>query len=210
MIRKLLVPTDFSPQALNALKAAAQLAKRYDADIYLLHLLELPEVLIDGPSTQRKSALPEELFYMKLAHKKFQDMLNLPFLEGINVHETAEFDGAFEGIMTYVKKYEIDAIIMGSHGTSGIEELFIGSNTEKVVRHSEIPVFVIKNEMGDFHIKNFVFATDFQSDNIDALNQAIKFTKAEEAQLHILYVNTPNRFKTTAEITDLYADFMVN
>ena len=210
MIQKLLVPTDFSPQALNALKAAAQLARRYKADIYLLHLLEMPEVLIDGLSAQHQSQLPEALYYMKLAHKKFTEILKAPFLQGLTIHETAEFDGAFEGIMTYVKKYNIDAIVMGSHGTSGIQELFIGSNTEKVVRHSEIPVFVIKNELDIFKIRNFVFATDLQEDNIEALQEAFKFARSEDASLHMLYVNTPNRFKTTQEITSICKGFLKN
>ena len=208
MIQKLLVPTDFSPQALNALKAAAQLARRYKADIYLLHLLEMPEVLIDGPATQHQSQLPEALYYMKLAHKKFSNILKAPFLEGIKIYETAEFDGAFEGIMTYVKKYDIDAIVMGSHGMSGIQEFFIGSNTEKVVRHSEIPVFVIKNELNIFNIRNFVFATDLQEESLDAIQEAIKFAQSEEASLHMLYVNTPNRFKTTQEITYICKGFL--
>ena len=208
MIQKLLVPTDFSPQALNALKAAAQLARRYKADIYLLHLLEMPEVLIDGPATQHPSQLPEALYYMKLAHKKFSNILKAPFLEGIKIYETAEFDGAFEGIMTYVKKYNIDAIVMGSHGMSGIQEFFIGSNTEKVVRHSEIPVFVIKNELNIFNIRNFVFATDLQEESLEAIQEAIKFAQSEEASLHMLYVNTPNRFKTTQEITSICKGFL--
>ncbi|WP_416439757.1 universal stress protein [Leeuwenhoekiella sp. A16] len=208
MIQKLLVPTDFSPQALNALKAAAQLARRYKADIYLLHLLEMPEVLIDGPATQHQSQLPEALYYMKLAHKKFSNILKAPFLEGIKIYETAEFDGAFEGIMTYVKKYNIDAIVMGSHGMSGIQEFFIGSNTEKVVRHSEIPVFVIKNELNIFNIRNFVFATDLQEESLEAIQEAIKFAQSEEASLHMLYVNTPNRFKTTQEITSICKGFL--
>ena len=208
MIQKLLVPTDFSPQALNALKAAAQLARRYKADIYLLHLLEMPEVLIDGPATQHQSQLPEALYYMKLAHKKFSNILKAPFLEGIKIYETAEFDGAFEGIMTYVKKYDINAIVMGSHGMSGIQEFFIGSNTEKVVRHSEIPVFVIKNELNIFNIRNFVFATDLQEESLDAIQEAIKFAQSEEASLHMLYVNTPNRFKTTQEITYICKGFL--
>ena len=200
MIKKILVPTDFSEQALNALKVAAQLAYRYNAEIYLLHLLELPELLIDGPSTQHKSELPEALYFMRLAHKRFKELMEEPFLKKVKVYETAEFDGAFEGIMDYVNKYEIDAIIMGSHGANGFQELFIGSNTEKVVRNSEIPVLVIKSEHTDFRISNFVFATDLKEESIPAFRNALKLAKAEDAELHLVYVNTPNKFKTTPEI----------
>lgn len=58
---------------------------------------------------------------------------------------------------------------MGSHGTSGIEELLLGSNTEKVVRLSEIPVLVIKKEIGELKFKNMVFASDFSPETKNLL-----------------------------------------
>lgn len=205
---KLLVPTDFSPQAMHALEIAVQLAKRYNAKIYLLHLLEMPETLIDGPGIGQANELPEALFFMRLAHQRFNDILKLPLLKDIEVIEAAEFDGAFEGIMDYVLKYEIDAIVMGSHGAKGLQELFIGSNTEKVVRHAHVPVLVIKSQNLDFQIRNFVFATDLQEDNIIPVKKALKLAKKEGAVLKLVYINTPNRFKTTLEIKKDYHNFI--
>ncbi|MBT8274439.1 MAG: universal stress protein, partial [Bacteroidia bacterium] len=69
-MKKILVPTDFSEQAENALHVAAQLARKHDAEIYLLHLLELPLYQVDALSTH--SDLPEAVFFMKLAHKRFK------------------------------------------------------------------------------------------------------------------------------------------
>ncbi|RMB59190.1 universal stress protein [Dokdonia sinensis] len=200
MIKKILVPTDFSVQAENALRVAADLAKRHDAEINLLHMLELPMQLVDGAYGGAKSELPEAIFFMKLAHQKFQAMMASPFLDGITVIETAEFDGAFEGIMDYAKKYEADMIVMGTHGASGLQEFFVGSNTEKVVRNSEIPVLVIKNRHEKFEIKNFVYALDFQAENHNAFKQAIAFAKINDVKLHGLYVNTPGDFRSTHEV----------
>lgn len=208
MIKKILVPTDFSEQAENALRVAADLAKKHHSEIYLLHMLELPMQLVDGASGGAKSDLPEALFFMKLAHQKFENMMNAPFLEGITVHETAEFDGAFEGIMDYAKKYEIDLVVMGSHGSSGLQGLFIGSNTEKVVRHSEIPVLVIKKKHEKFAVNRFVYALDFKAENHNAFRQAIAFAKANNQTLHTLYVNTPGDFRTTQEVEDTMQRFM--
>ena len=204
---KLLVPTDFSSQAMYALEIAAQLAKRYRAKIYLLHLLEMPETLVDGLSAQT-SELPEALYFMRLAHKKFDDILKLPLLKDVEVVEAAEFDGAFEGIMEYVVKYEIDGIVMGSHGAKGLQELFIGSNTEKVVRNARVPVLVVKSQNLNFKINNFVFATDLQEDNIEPVKKALEFAQKENAKLQLVYINTPNRFKTTLEIKKNYHKFM--
>ena len=208
MIKKILVPTDFSEQAENALRVAADIARKHHSEIYLLHMLELPMQLVDGATGGAKSDLPEALFFMKLAHQKFENMMNADFLKGITVHETAEFDGAFDGIMDYAKKYEADLIVMGSHGTSGLQELFIGSNTEKVVRNSEIPVMAIKKRHEPFEINNFIYALDFKAENHNAFRQAIAFAKANNVTLHTLYVNTPGDFRTTHQVEAVMQAFM--
>ena len=71
-MKKILVPTDFSAQAENALKVAAQLAKKHDCEIYLLHILETPMHQVDALNSY--SDLPEAVFFMKLAHKNFEKL----------------------------------------------------------------------------------------------------------------------------------------
>ena len=73
-MKKILVPTDFSLQAENALKVAAQLAKKHGCEIYLLHILEVSVHTIDPVSTYNN--LPEAMFFMKLAHKQFEELKN--------------------------------------------------------------------------------------------------------------------------------------
>ncbi|MUP44538.1 universal stress protein [Gramella sp. BOM4] len=197
-MKNILVPTDFSDQAEKALKVAAQLAKKFDGEIYLLHMLELPLQLID-PVGGSSHNLPEAIFFMKLAHQRFAKIMKEPYLEGIKVYETVEFHRAFDGIMEIGKEKNCDLIVMGSHGVSGFQEMFIGSNTEKVVRHSEIPVLVIKNGLEDFEIENFLFATDANPEHKHTLKKALQFATTIQARLHLLFVNTPNNFLTSAE-----------
>lgn len=209
-MKKILVPTDFSEHAVHALKVAAQLAKRYKGEIFLLHMLELPLQLVGSGSPIGGSSqnLPEALYFMKLAKKRFADILHEPFLDGIKVHETVEFHQAFEGIMEVSEKYHCDLIVMGSHGASGFREMFIGSNTEKVVRNSSIPVLVIKNEHPHFIVNDFVFATDCEMDNKHTLRQAIKFAEKIEAKMHLVYINTANNFRTSEEANKCLTDFI--
>ena len=74
---------------------------------------------------------------------------------------------------------------MGSSGASGFKEMFIGSNTEKVVRTSKIPVLVIKNNHEQFNVTDFVFATDFSEEGRGALDKAQKFAKKLGAKIKI-------------------------
>ncbi|MCG9971565.1 universal stress protein [Christiangramia crocea] len=206
-MKNILVPTDFSDQAEKALKVAAQLARKFDGEIFLLHMLELPLQLID-PVQGSSHNLPEAIFFMKLAHQRFSNLMKQPYLKGLKVHETVEFHRAFDGIMEIGREKKCDLIVMGSHGVSGFQEMFIGSNTEKVVRHSEIPVLVIKNEIPDFEIDNFIFATDANPEHKHTLKKAIKFANTIGAKLHLLFVNTPNNFMTSEEASERMAKFI--
>ena len=207
-MKKILVPTDFSDTAEHALKIAAQLAKKHNSEIYLLHMLELPTQLIDPVGGSNSQNLPESLFFMKLAHQRFAKLMSEPFLKDIKVHETVMFHQAFEGIMEVSEEYKCDLIVMGSHGASGFKEMFIGSNTEKVVRSSKTPVLVIKNEHEKFDIENFIFATDADNTNKNSLEAAYKFSKTAGAKFHILFINTPNNFITSTEVRERIENFV--
>jgi len=205
-MKNILVPTDFSSQASYALHVAAQLAKKNNCEIYLLHMLELPVNEIDALSSH--SDLPEAMFYMKLARKRFDEVAAKPFLKNIKVHEIVKFHQAFDGIIDTCKEFKIDLIVMGSHGVSGFKEMFIGSNTEKVVRTSDIPVLVIKNYHKTFRVRNFVFASDFSHENKASFKKAVSFAKLINATLHLLMINTPNKFLTTDEADARMHEFM--
>ncbi|MBY8962191.1 universal stress protein [Flavobacterium sp. D11R37] len=201
-MKKILVPTDFSEHAEHALKVAAQIARKNNSEIYLLHMLELPSHISDdgiGESNAVGSStgVPEVMFFMEKTRERFEEVLNAPYLEGIPVVEAIQFDRAFEGIIKQSKKHNIDLIIMGSHGASGFREMFIGSNTEKVVRTSNIPVLVIKKDEGEFSPQKFVFASDFSEEIRKPFSQVVDFANTFDMELDLVYINTPNDFKST-------------
>ncbi|WP_369899335.1 universal stress protein [Aquimarina sp. AD1] len=199
MIKRILVPTDFSTQAESALKVAAQIAKKNDCQIYLLHILEMPVHLVDLMSSGASASAPEAIFFMKQTHKKFEEVLASDYLKDLEVIETVSFEDVLRGIMDSCDKNDIDMIIMGSHGSSGFEELFIGSNAEKVVRTSEKPVLVIKEDCNIYNVNNLVYATNFDDEDKPSLISAHEFAKQLEAKLHLVWINTANSFKTTRE-----------
>ncbi|MCK7589778.1 universal stress protein [Subsaxibacter sp. CAU 1640] len=206
-MKKILVPTDFSKEAENALKVAAQLAKRHNSEIYLLHMLEIPFQEVDAMNAH-SGALPEAMFFMKLAHQRFENVMASDYLDGITVHETVKADSNFGNVIETCKEHNVDMIVMGSHGASGFKEMFVGSNAEKVVRTSDIPVLVIKNEHANFNVDNFVFASDFKNDNKETYKQAVDLAKAFDAKVHLLMVNTPNNFSNTADAKKRIQDFI--
>ncbi|WP_417885223.1 universal stress protein [Zunongwangia sp.] len=198
-MKKILVPTDFSQEAQYALEAAASLARKFKAEIFLLHMLDMPFSLIDPVGGEAKNKFPESIFYMKLAHKKFTELKQQEFLKDIQITEAVQFNYAFKGITAFANENNCDLIVMGSHGTSGFKDVFVGSNSEKVVRSSEKPVLVIKKQPTNFTIKKILLAIDKEIDNQNSLNKAINFAKLMNAELHLVFVNTPNNFVTSKE-----------
>lgn len=204
-MKKILVPTDFSAQAENALKVAANMVANNGGEIYLHHSAEIPLHLANSGETR---SLPEAIYFIRLAEKKFSELLKKPYLKDIRIHETIGHGEIYDDVKVATYRNDIDLVVMGSHGSSGFKEMFIGSNTEKVVRTSEIPVLVIKNEHENFKVKDFVFATDFSDECRKPFMEAQKFSKAMGAHMHLLLINTPSGFKTTAEAREIMEKFV--
>jgi nucleotide-binding universal stress UspA family protein len=99
---------------------------------------------------------------------------------------------------------------MGSQGATGLQEMFIGSNTEKVVRRSHVPVLVVKTDMDEFKVKDMVYATDFRDDSKKEFQKIIDFAELFNSKIHFLYVNTIHNFNTTKAITERMNDFIAD
>lgn len=207
-MKRILIPTDFSIYAENALKVAATIARKNNCEIFLLHLMELPTQMNDAVTSG--SSIPAVMLFIKKAKETLQKIKEQPYLDGITVYASVQFEKAFTGILSFNKKNEIDLIVMGSHGTSGIEEMLIGSNTEKVVRLSEIPVLVIKKNIRNFNFNNFVFASDFSEETKKPFSKMIEFAKMFTVNLHLVMICTPNSFKTTKIYEEIMKKFIAS
>ncbi len=206
-MKRILVPIDFSEQAKAAAKVAAKIAKQVGAEIYLLHMLEMPEGIIDMQGGSDNST-PASLLFMKKVHERFTELKNETFFNGITLKETVQFHKTFDGVIEESKKNNIDLVVMGSAGATGLTEILIGSNTEKVVRHSDVPVLVIKKDTSDFVINNIVFASDFANDSKNKFQNIINFAAIFNAKLHLLYVNTAHNFNSTKKISSTINNFV--
>ncbi len=206
-MKKILVPVDFSEYSEYALQAAATIAKQQNAEIVVLHMLGLSEAILTKNEGQE---VAEAVYYMKLAEKRFETFLDKEYLKGIKVTETVQNYKIFSEVNEVAHEHDVDLIVMGSHGTTGLrEEVFIGSNTEKVVRTSDVPVLIIKNAIENFEIKEVVFACDFKMENLRAYHKAMALFESLGANVHLLYINLPGeRFKSTHQIEERVKEFL--
>src|SRR5690625_2969640 len=140
-MKKILVPTDFSEFALHASKLAAHLAKKFDARIYFLHAVTIPSYATGAGNQGTAQDIAEGLFILKNVKRQFEELLKQDFMQGVNAVTAIQYDNVYDNIVQQSKEHDIDLIVMGTHGTSGfVNDFFIGSNTDKIVRRSKIPV----------------------------------------------------------------------
>lgn len=205
-MKRILIPTDFSKYSEEALKIAAQIAKNHNSEIILLHMLELPHQGSDAVGGGK--SIPEIMLYKDKAIENLEKLMDAEYLKGIEVSEAIEFKKVYEGIIDASLKNKVDLIIMGSHGTSGFDELLVGSNAEKVVRHSKIPVLVIKKEIENFKTENFVFASDFSKETHKPFEKVIEYVKLFNSKLFLVMISTPNSFKTTHNAEKIMRNFV--
>ena len=197
-MKKIIVPIDFSEHSEFALEAAANLAQKYGSELIVLHMLELSNAILIA---DENSINDEAVFYLKLAEQKFEAFLDKPYLDGIKITPIVKHFKVWSEVNEVANKHDANLIVMGSHGASGVKEVLVGSNTEKVVRHADVPVLVIKHNPILLDFENGVFASDFSDEAITPyLNARITFKKLG-AKMHLVYVNAPDgNFKSSTEI----------
>ncbi|WP_281542175.1 universal stress protein [Maribacter aestuarii] len=197
-MKSIIVPVDFSSQSEYAFQVAASIAKKQNATIYVLHMLELNQAIVSS----NVELHPEQMvFFIKLAEKRLSEFMDKPYLKGVNLVPIIKHFKVFSEISEVAQEHSADLIVMGSHGTEGLKEIFVGSNTERVVRNSSVPVLVIKNRIEDFNPRQMVFACDLKEENINAFQKAHSIAAIFSAKLKLVYVNTPgDDFMATSEI----------
>jgi nucleotide-binding universal stress UspA family protein len=142
-LKKILVPIDFSELSRKAVHYAVSLARQFNSEIFLLHVVEFiptPEVII-AESEYLNVKLREESIRMMAEWKK---EIDLPVRASIR-------DGSpFRQIADAAEEINADLIILGTQGRTGFSHFVIGSTAERVVRHAPCPVMVVREREHDF------------------------------------------------------------
>jgi len=147
MFRRILCATDGSKRSAHAVKVAAGLARSSTATVILVHVTPdyrtpyFPDgVMIDWPSEKdykRDCKLA--------ADKVFEKDAALALKEGVQVETVHLFgDSPADEILSAVKKNKADLVVMASHGRKGFEALLLGSETQKVLARTNVPVLVVR------------------------------------------------------------------
>lgn len=197
-MNKIVILVDFSQHSEMALQTAAHLAKKNQSQLVVVHMLELSESLVSSSESENK----EQMFFMlAIANKEMKSFLSKDYLKDVNLKPVIKRHKVFKEVDELAKEEGADLIVMGSKGHSNHDGVFTGSNTQKVVRFSDVPVLVVKSPNAD--INNVLLITDLSESSADALNQAISFLQGTKSTITLLHINLPStNFSSTEEINE--------
>lgn len=188
-LTKILVTTDFSEVSDRALGYAIALARRYDARIYLTHVITPDPFQFAEP--QLAQATYEKV--RQAAEEGITDILISGKLRGVP-HEVLMGEGhVWPTLERLITEHEIDLIVCGTHGRGKVRKILIGSVAEEIFRQANTAVLTVgpavKGELqNEIELNHILFATDFGPGAERAADHAISLAQEHNAQLTLLHV----------------------
>jgi nucleotide-binding universal stress UspA family protein len=191
-MKTILVPIDFSQNSRQALDFALEYNELIKGELLLVHVVDLPIAKHGyiGLATQANM----EVFYGKDAIDRHQKLLEGWVTEvrdkGHFVKGVLKFGNPYQNLSQIVVEEKADWIIMGSKGASGLKEVFVGSNAERMIRYAKCPVITVKGEAHVEEIRSIVFATDATREQ-DSIAQKLKdVQQLMDLKIHLVIVRT--------------------
>lgn len=206
-MKRIVVPCDFSDPAVQAFKFAIDVAKGNGAEVMLLNVIELPVL---NESVLMPTLSFEETFIKDMkahAEKNFAKMKDKWVKDGQRVTSFIEFGGVTATLRNFIAEKKADLVVMGTHGASGLKEFLVGSNTEKIVRTTPVPVIAIKKQVKASAIKSIAFPNTLDADQEELMMRVKALQAFFKATLNIVYINTPSTFRRDTDVKKEMKEF---
>lgn len=191
-MKRILVPCDFSAASEKAVNFAINLADKED-ELFLLNIIN-----DDGTSV----ALSQHIKEVEL---KFKNLLDSFPDSAISIHPEILSGKFLPSILNYIKDETMDLVVMGTHGSRGWDSSFMGSNIEKVVRTSPIPVFAVRGSANLKSIHDIVFPCNLKLDQPKIILKVKELQRLFHSRLHLLRINTQKSQNTIKIVNSLNA-----
>lgn len=204
-MNRILVPTDLSDCAENALRTAAGLARMSGAVVHLVHVyadMEPGYLFSAAESVEEQTAKAISDINLQL-----QQLAGHRDLKGVKVETSCIVDRPLWRVLHGEHGRNTSVVIMGSHGTSGAKEFLFGSNAQRMVQMATCPVLVVKDHFDLSTVKDLVFACNFGQEAIPAFKPIKDFIDLLGTRTHLLKVITPNNFEGSEITNELMARF---
>ena len=203
-LRRILFATDFSTASKLAMPFAAKLADRVGARLFVMNVQEpvnyaLPPESWKGLDIAREQELET---IVQDIHRERPGLLPPQILKGEGI--------VWSEVADAVKKNEIDLVVIGTHGRTGLGKFLLGSQAEEILRHSSVPVYIIGPNVGEpksqlGYMRSIIFATDFGPASLTASQYAVSMAEEFATRLAVVHVfgkNHAGDFATQRNVSD--------
>jgi nucleotide-binding universal stress UspA family protein len=202
-MKKILVPTDFSTCAENAVAVALEIARKGGSEIVFQHLFQDNSGSLHTLKPESKLKRHEEHdAALGQAKSNLDELVHRAEKAGIKATPLLVMDKGVDKIENYIEPLKVGLVVMGSHGATGIREMILGSHTQRVVRHATAPVLVIKYKPDLVEFTNILFASTFQEDTSPVVGKLVEFAKLWNSTIHLLYVGLEKDKQSKAEVEE--------
>ena len=149
-LRRILVPTDFSKHSENALKYAVAFAEKFGAELHLLHVVQDLALFVPDAVGNAPPVVPPIDQLTAAVRESLQRVIREHGLERFRVCPEVREGTPFYEIIQCAREKDVDLIVMGTHGRSGLAHVLLGSVSEKVVRKAPCPVLTVRHPEHEF------------------------------------------------------------
>ena len=198
-MKRILVPTDFSPIADNAMHYAIELASLLGSEIFLYHVYSLHRKV----DYNHDYSMDEQPYVKKLEQQmeekalRFKDKLEQ---KGLAFQTHVEEDSVLSLFGRKAKKHHIDLIVMGSKGASGMQKVLFGSVAATALEMAKVPVLVVPPDHSFSAIQKIAVATDLHKVKQGILKPLQKLASASQAEVTLLNVKSNPKQASTADV----------
>jgi nucleotide-binding universal stress UspA family protein len=200
-MKKILVPTDFSQYSKNALYVAADIARHTGAALELLHvnLAAVYSVPFSEYSAGMNFVVEDNTYDASAAKVLEQlkvEVLAMPAYTDLVITTRIEEGYLHTSLRNVAIEDDVDLIVMGTRGSSGMGEFLVGSNTEKVIRTAPCPVLAVPEHIKQFSLKMVLLPSTLKSDQSGVFQYLAQLEKTFDFHVKVLYLNNPSGLPT--------------
>lgn len=200
-MKKILVPIDFSEHAQNAMLVAADIARQSGATLELLHVnlaavyaAPLSEFAA-GTSYTVDDDRYDESAAVNLEKLKLE-LLAMPAYGDLTIKTRVQEGFLYSSVRNVALEDDVDLIVMGTRGASGMNEFLVGSNTEKVIRTAPCPVLTVPEHIAQFSLKTVLLPSTLKTDQQGVFHYLTQWETMYDFYVKVLYLNNPSSLPT--------------
>src|SRR5690349_13625744 len=179
-MKKILIPVDFSKASIMAFDVAFDIAKKYGAEIVAMNVVE--EITTESyriSGEWHKADWQDRIYTYELLKKssaQLEKLVKDPSYSAVKITGELRVGNPYHGITTIITEKKVDLVVMGTRGHTKLEDMVIGTNTEKVVRLSRCPVLTVHRKPATMDFKNVVYATAMAAEE-EVFSRIVKRTQ---------------------------------